>query len=196
MKYVLALLLAFVVAGSAATAQSTKWVQDASHSNVGFKIKHLVISSVSGNFKDYSITVLSDKEDFSDAKIEVTINTASIDTDNGDRDNHLRSDDFFNAEKYPKMVFKGKSMKKVGKNKYKLTGDLTIRDVTKTVTLDVEFGGKIKDPWGNTKVGFRIEGLINRFDYGLKWSKAVETGGLVVDEDVRIICEVELAKQS
>ena len=182
--------------GTSLMAQSTKWTQDASHSDVSFNVKHLVISSATGNFKDYSVTVLSDKEDFSDAKIDVTINTGSIDTDNENRDKHLRSDDFFNSEKYPAMTFKGRSLKKVGKNTYKLTGDLTIRNITKTVTLDVEFGGRIKDPWGNTKAGFRIEGVINRFDYGLKWDKALETGGLVVDKDVRIICNIELTKQA
>ena len=195
MKYALALLFLLGMS-SPAISQSIKWTQDASHSNVGFSVKHLVISSVTGNFKNYSVTVLSDKEDFSDAKVDVSINTASIYTDNENRDNHLRSDDFFNAEKYPAMTFKGKSMKKAGKNKYKLTGDLTIRNITKTVTLDVEFGGKVKDPWGNTKAGFRIEGIINRFDYGLKWDKALETGGLVVDKEIRIVCDVELAKQS
>lgn len=195
MKRALSFLFLFIVSAGILSAQSTKWIQDASHSTVGFAVKHMLVSSVRGNFKDYKITVLSDKEDFSDAKIEVVINTSSVNTDNGDRDNHLRSDDFFNAEKYPTMVFKGKSMKKVGKNKYKLTGDLTIRDVTKTVTLDVEFGGKVKDPWGNTKTGFTISGDINRFDYGLKWSKAVEAGGLVVGENVHIACDVELAKQ-
>jgi polyisoprenoid-binding protein YceI len=195
MKRALVFLFLFVIGAGIVSAQSTKWVQDASHSNVGFSIKHMLVSTVRGNFKDYKITMLSDKEDFSDAKIEVVINTASINTENGDRDNHLRGDDFFNAEKYPTMTFKGKSMKKVGKDKYKLTGDLTIRDVTKQVTLDVEFGGKVKDPWGNTKTGFTIEGDINRFNYGLKWNKAVEAGGLVVSENVHIICEVELAKQ-
>lgn len=195
MKRALSFLFLFIVGAGILSAQSTKWVQDASHSTVGFTVKHMLVSSVRGNFKDYKITVLSDKEDFSDAKIEVVINTSSVNTDNGDRDNHLRSDDFFNAEKYPTMVFKGKSMKKVGKNKYKLTGDLTIRDVTKTVTLDVEFGGKVKDPWGNIKTGFTIAGDINRFDYGLKWSKAIEAGGLVVGENVHIACDVELAKQ-
>lgn len=195
MKRALSFLFLFIVSAGILSAQSTKWIQDASHSTVGFTVKHMLVSSVRGNFKDYKITVLSDKEDFSDAKIEVVINTSSVNTENGDRDNHLRSDDFFNAEKYPTMVFKGKSMKKVGKNKYKLTGDLTIRDVTKTVTLDVEFGGKVKDPWGNTKTGFTISGDINRFNYGLKWSKAVEAGGLVVGENVHIACDVELAKQ-
>lgn len=195
MKFILSLLLLFIVGGGVLSAQSTTWIQDASHSNVGFAIKHMVVATVRGNFKDYKVTVLSDKEDFSDAKIDVVINTSSINTENSDRDNHLRSDDFFNAEKYPTMVFKGRSLKKVSGNKYKLTGDLTIRDVTKTVTLDVEFGGKVKDPWGNTKTGFTISGDINRFDYGLKWNKAIEAGGLVVSEDVRIVCDVELVKQ-
>lgn len=195
MKYAFMFIVLFLFAGSATFAQSTKWTQDASHSHVGFAVKHLVIATAKGNFKDYTVTVLSDKDDFSDAKVEVVINTASVFTDNEDRDKHLRSDDFFNAEKYPTMVFKSKSMKKNGKNKYKLTGDLTIRDVTKTVTLDVEFGGQIKDPWGNTKAGFTISGEVNRFDYGLKWSKTLEAGGLVVDKVVRIHCDVELAKQ-
>lgn len=195
MKYAFMLIALFVFAGSTAFAQSTKWALDASHSNVSFAVKHLVISTVKGNFKEYTVTVMSDKPDFSDAKVEVVINTASIFTDNTDRDNHLRSDDFFNAEKYPKMVFKSKSIKKVGKNKYKLTGDLTIRNITKTITLDMEFGGQVNDPWGSTKAGFTISGEVNRFDYDLKWSKTLETGGLVVDKTVRILCDVELAKQ-
>ena len=195
MKYFLFSLFLLVI-GSPLMAQSTAWNQDASHSTVGFSVKHLVITSVSGSFKNYSVTVHSDKEDFSDAKIEVVIKTGSVYTDNEKRDEHLRSDDFFNSDKYTTMTFKGKSMKKVGKNKYKLTGDLNIRDITKTVTLDVEFGGRVKDPWGNTRAGFRIEGLINRFDYGLKWDKAIEAGGLVVGKEVRIICDVELVKQS
>lgn len=195
MKFSLMLIALFLFTGSTVFAQSTKWTQDASHSTIGFAVKHLVISTAKGNFKDYTITAMSDKNDFSDAKVEVVIKTASIFTDNTDRDNHLRSDDFFNSDKYPQMVFKSKSIKKVGKNKYKLTGDLTIRDVTKTVTLDMEFGGQIQDPWGNTKAGVTITGEINRFDYGLKWSKSLEAGGLVVDNIVRIQCDVELAKQ-
>jgi polyisoprenoid-binding protein YceI len=138
---------------------------------------------------------LSDKADFTDAKIEVIAKVKSIFTDNNDRDNHLRSGDFFDAEKYPELKFVGKSVKKVSGNKYKVTGDLTIKNVTKTVTLDMEFGGVVKDPWGNTKAGFTLTGELNRFDYGLAWNKAIETGGLVVDKMIKLDIEIELGKK-
>ncbi|MBL7974921.1 MAG: polyisoprenoid-binding protein [Candidatus Kapabacteria bacterium] len=194
MKNILSIALLLVVSAFTATAQNTVWNLDPSHSMLGFKVKHLVISSVTGKFTEYSVSVKSDKPDFTDAQITVVAKTKSIFTDNNDRDNHLRSDDFFNSEKFPEMTFKSKSIKKTGGNKYKVTGDLTIRNVTKTVTLDMEFGGIVKDPWGNTKAGFSISGEINRFDYNLAWNKAIEAGGLVVDKMVKIECDVELAK--
>ena len=120
----------------------------------------------------------------------------SIDTDNERRDNHLKSDDFFNAEKYPNITFKGKSLKHVNGNKYKLKGDLTIRDVTKSVVLEVKYGGTITDNRGNVKAGFKITGMINRFHYQLNWDAAMEAGGLVVGKDVEIVCNIELIKQS
>lgn len=186
------LLLAFFSANFA----QVKWNIDKAHTNVGFKVVHMVISSVEGEFQKYSGTVESPAEDsFDGAKVDITIDVNSISTDNVDRDNHLKSDDFFNAEKYPEITFKSKSMKKVDGKNYKLVGDLTIRDVTKEVALDVKYNGTIKDPWGNTRAGFDLTGTINRFEYGLKWNKVLEAGGLVVSEDVTLDVHIELVKQ-
>jgi len=172
----------------------TKWIIDKAHSKVQFTVTHLVISEVTGNFKSYDGNITATKDDFSDAKIDFTVDINSINTDNEQRDNHLKSDDFFNAEKFPKMTFKGKSFKKVGDNKFQLTGDLTIRDVTKEVTLDVVHNGTVKDPWGNTKAGFKITGSLNRFDYNLKWNALTELGGAVVGRTVNIVVDLQLQK--
>ncbi len=184
-----------VLTASSLFAQ-TEWSLDKSHSKVGFSVTHLVITEVDGYFKDYNAKVVTKGDDFSTAIIDFTVNTNSIFTDNEARDKHLRSDDFFNAEKYPQMKFKGKSLKKISDNKYKLIGDLTIRDVTKQVELDVKYNGMVKDPWGNTKAGFKVTGEINRFDYNLKWDKAIETGSLVVGKEVELIIDLQLAKKS
>lgn len=172
----------------------TKWTIDKAHSKVQFTVTHLIISEVTGHFQIYDGNIETAKEDFSDAKIDFTVDVASINTDNTQRDNHLKSDDFFNAEKFPKMVFKGKSLQKVSGNKYKLTGDLTIRDVTKSVVLDVVYNGSVKDPWGNTKAGFKVTGFLDRFDYNLKWNALMETGGAVVGKTVSIVIDLQLAK--
>ncbi|MBN8574094.1 MAG: polyisoprenoid-binding protein [Candidatus Kapabacteria bacterium] len=195
MKKFFVFFLSFIVAASALSAQTTRWELDPTHSELGFRAKHLLIATTKGKFTDYKVTVLSDKADFTDAKIEVIAKVKSIFTDNNDRDNHLRSADFFDAEKYPELKFVGKSVKKVSGNKYKVTGDLTMKNVTKTVTLDMEFGGVVKDPWGNTKAGFTLTGELNRFDYGLAWNKAIETGGLVVDKMIKLDIEIELGKK-
>ncbi len=177
-------------------AQGTKWSFDKSHTEVKFSVSHMVIADATGRFTEFDGTVTSKKaDDFENANVEFTVQVKSINTDNTKRDEHLRSDDFFNAEKYPTMIFKSKSMKKSGKNKYKLVGDLTIRDITKRVTLDVEFRGMVNDPWGNTKSGFRLKGKINRFDYNLKWNNLLEGGGLIVGKEVEILCNIELVKQ-
>lgn len=189
-------LTAILILISTITFAQTIWTVDKSHSKVGFSVTHLVITDVEGYFKDYDSQITTEGDDFSKAQIDFTIKTASIFTDNNDRDNHLRSDDFFNAEKFPQMVFKGKSMKKVGDKKFKLVGDFTIRDVTKQVTLDVKYNGTVKDPWGNTKSGFKLTGEINRFDYNLKWNKAIETGSLVVGKEVELIIDLQLVKKS
>lgn len=190
----LAAIAVIFVAGY--SAQAGEWVQDAAHTTIGFSARHLIITTVGGKFKDFSINVKSDKTDFSDAKIEVRIKAASISTENDMRDNHLRSDDFFAAAEFPEIVFVGTKMQNLGDNKYKVTGNLTIRGITKLVTLDAEFGGLVKDPGGNTKAGFSLTGSINRFDFGLKWNKAIEAGGMVVGENIKLLCEVELLKKS
>lgn len=174
----------------------TTWVVDKSHSKVGFTVTHLLITEVDGYFKDFDVKVSTNREDFENAKIEFTAKTASIFTDNDRRDEHLRSDDFFNSEKFPEMKFVSKSFKKVGKNKYKLVGDLTIRDVTKQINLDVTYNGTTKDPWGNIKAGFTVTGQLNRFDYGLKWNALTELGGAVVDKTVKLRINVQLVKQT
>ena len=176
-------------------AQST-WSFDKDHSKVTFSVTHLMISEVSGQFNEFEGKVVSKSDDFADSQIEFTINVGSIDTDNEKRDGHLRSGDFFDAEKYPTITFKSKSFKKAKGKNYKLTGDMTIRDVTKEITLDVIYFGTIKDDgYGNTKAGFKITAEINRMDFGVKWNSVLEGGGVVVGETVTLVCNVELMKQ-
>lgn len=184
-----------LILASWANAQ-VNWTVDRSHSSVNFNVTHLLVSEVNGQFKifDGKINSVADNN-FEGAGIEFTVDVKSINTDNTDRDNHLKSDDFFNTEKFSQMKFKGTSMKKLEGNKYKLTGLLTIRDVTKTVSFDVVYKGTIKDPWGNIKSGFKATGSINRFDYNLKWNSLMEGGGAVVSETVELIINLELAKQ-
>jgi polyisoprenoid-binding protein YceI len=189
-------LVAMLIIISTLTFSQTTWTVDKAHSKVGFSVSYLVITDVQGYFKDYDAQITSDGDDFSTANIELKVNTSSIFTDNDKRDNHLRSDDFFNAEKYPQMIFKGKSIKNVGDKKYKLTGDFTIRDVTKQITLDVTYNGTVKDPWGNTKAGFKVTGEIDRFDYNLKWDKSIETGSLVVGKEVELVIDLQLVKKT
>jgi len=194
MKKLLLAIFVVLFTVSSSFAQ-TKWFLDKSHSKVQFSVTHLVITDVVGQFKNYDVKVETNGDDFTDAKIEFSADVNSINTENEGRDKHLKSDDFFNAEKFPKITFIGKSMKKVGEGKYKLTGDFTIRDVTKTITLDVLFRGIVKDSWGNTKAGFKVTGEVNRFDYNLKWNSLLETGGAVVGKEVSIIVDLELNKQ-
>ena len=173
--------------------EAGKWKVDKSHSNVKFNVTHMVVSEVEGSFKLFDGTMENAKSDLTDAKINFTVDVSSIDTDNEKRDRHLKSDDFFNAEKFPTMKFTSTSMTSAGDNKYKLAGDLTIRDVTKPVEFDVTYGGTITAN-GKTKLGFKAKTTINRFDYNLKWDKATEGGGLVVSKEVGILVNVELDK--
>ena len=173
------------------TQTATKWTVDKSHSTVKFAVSHMVVSETEGNFKVFDGTITHTKADLSDAAIQFTVDVNSINTENESRDKHLKSDDFFNAEQYPLMKFESKSFKPLGGNKYALVGNLTIRDVTKQVKFDVTFGGTIKTGRGN-KAGFKAKGTINRFDYNLKWNRAVEAGGLVVGEDVEITVLLEM----
>jgi polyisoprenoid-binding protein YceI len=173
----------------------TTWMVDKAHSKVGFSVTHMVITNVEGYFKDYEAKITTTDDDFSTAQIDFIINTNSIFTDNERRDNHLRSDDFFNAEKYPHMIFKSKSIKKTGSDEYKLVGNFTIRDVTKQIELDVKLNGLIQDGFGNERAGFKITGEINRFDYNLKWDKTIETGGLIAGKEVELIINLELVRK-
>lgn len=191
----LKILFSLLFISASLTFAQTNWDFDKSHSKIGFSVTHLLITDVDGQFKDFEGTIVSSSDDFENAVIEFSADIASIDTDNDKRDNHLKSDDFFNAEKFPKMIFKSKSFTKVDGKNFKLVGDLTIRDVTKEVELDVKYNGTVKDPWGNTKAGFALEGVVNRFDFNLKWNSAIESGGLVVGEDVTISAKLQLVKK-
>jgi polyisoprenoid-binding protein YceI len=178
---------------STATVTATKWGIDTTHTEVQFKVKHLVISTVTGFFKKFSGSVESETEDFDGASVNFSLDVNSIDTNQADRDAHLKSADFFAAEQYPTLDFAG-TLQKVSGNEYTLKGDLTLRGTTKPTTLNVEFGGIMVDPWGNTKAGFEINGKINRKDFGLNWSAVTEAGGLVVSDEVKIHINAELAK--
>ena len=173
--------------------QAGTWTVDKPHTNVKFSVAHLVISDVDGDFKSFDGTMESSKPDFSDAKITFTADVNSINTENEMRDNHLKSDDFFNAAKFPQIKFVSTSFTPVGDNKYKLMGNLTIRDVTKPVTFDVKYGGTVI-AMGGTHAGFKATTTIDRFDYNLKWSKTTEAGGLVAGKDVEITINADFKK--
>lgn len=177
------------------TNAQTQWGLDAAHSKITFNVSHMMISETEGYFKTFSGQLTAPKEDFSDASIDFTIDVASINTDNEARDKHLRSDDFFNVDKFPKMVFKSTSFKKIDGNKYKLSGNLTIRDVTKPVAFEVTYNGTVVSPYKQTVAGFKFMGSINRFDYNLKWNTKMDSGSLVVGETVNIIGNIELVKK-
>ncbi|WP_372905882.1 YceI family protein [Rhodohalobacter sp.] len=172
----------------------TKWTIDTAHSEITFKVKHLVISTVTGKFKDFDASIESDNEDFENAKISFEANIDSIETGNEDRDNHLKSEDFFNAIEYPKMTFESASFKRTGEREYKLIGDLTIRNNIRQVELDAEYGGTVVDPYGNTKAGFDVTGKINRKDFGLTWSAVTEAGSVVVSDEVKLNLNVQFTK--
>ena len=171
------------------------WNIDPTHSEIGFKVKHLVISTVSGKFNSFEGKIESEKEDFTDAKISFTADINSIHTGNEQRDGHLKSADFFDADNHAKLTFASTSIKHKGGSDYKVTGDLTIRGVTKPIELNAEFGGTQTDFYGNTVAGWELTGKLNRQDYGLKWSAVTEAGGIVVSDEVKIVANVEVVKQ-
>lgn len=171
-----------------------EWKVDTSHTKIQFSVTHMMISSTTGDFKVFEGNVISKGDDFAECEIQFSADVNSIDTDDEKRDGHLKSEDFFYAEKYPKITFKSKSFKKSAENIYKMKGDFAIRDVTKTEEFEVVFGGTATDPWGNERAGFKIMGRINRHDYNLNWNKLLETGGLVVGKTVNINCNVELIR--
>ncbi|WP_422859500.1 YceI family protein [Flagellimonas sp. S174] len=172
------------------TAVKTKWNLDTAHSEIGFKVKHMMISTVTGHFEDFNATVTTESEDFKDADFDFVAQVASINTKNSDRDNHLRSDDFFNAEAYPEMKFKSTSF-----DGEKMIGDLTIRDITRSIELNVDFNGVAVDPYGQTKAGFEITGAINRKDFGLAWSAVTEAGSIVVAEQVKLVVDLQFIQE-
>lgn len=177
------------------TTMLTTWKFDPTHTEIQFKARHLMITNVTGSFGTYDATIETEGNDFSTAKVAFTADIASIDTNNEQRDAHLKSDDFFNAEKFPQLKFTSTKIEKKGSSDaYVLTGDFTIRDVTKPVSLDVDFGGVVTDPWGNVKAGLELSGKVNRKEFGLNWNAVMEAGGMVVSEDIKIQCQVELVK--
>ena len=181
----------------AATAGTlTAWSIDPAHSEIQFKVKHLMISNVKGEFRKVNASIGMAGNDLSTASVRVNIDAGSIFTNDENRDKHLRSADFFDVEQHPHLHFTGTDMKHVGGNDYTLTGDLTIKGITKPVTLEVEFGGKNTDPWGNEKLAFALNGRINRKDWGLNWNAALETGGVLVSDEVRLSAEVQFVKQA
>lgn len=171
-----------------------KWTLDPAHSEIEFKVRHMMISNVRGGFDSFSAVI--NGEDFQTGKINVEVDTSSINTGQEDRDKHLESEDFFHAAQYPKITFEGEKMVKKSDDSYVLEGKLTIKDVTKPLSLNVEYGGMQKDPWGNEKAGFSIAGKFNRKDWGLGWNTALETGGVLVGEEVRINGEVQFVKEA
>lgn len=174
---------------------TTKWVLDPTHSEVEFKIKHMMISTVTGNFKKFDATVETEGEDFTTAKIKFTVEVDSIDTKSEQRDGHLKSVDFFDTANFPEITFVATKYENVDNDgSYEVYGDLTIRGITRNEKFDAEFGGVIKDPWGNTRAGITITGKINRKQFGLTWSGATETGSLIVSEDVKIHVALEFVK--
>lgn len=175
---------------------TSKWVIDPTHTNIGFKVKHLMISTVSGEFTKFEGSAETQGDSFASAAISFTAQTDSITTHNEQRDNHLKSADFFDAANHPTVTFKSTSFEKNGADEFTLNGDLTIRGTTKPISLKVEYSGTVQDPYGNTKAGFSLDGKINRKDFGLAWSAVTEAGSIVVSDEIKLAIEVQLVKQA
>lgn len=197
MKRIIMVPVAFALALFSQTGFATDWSVDKAHSSVGFAVKHLMIATVRGSFSDYEATITFDENDPANLSFQGTIQAGSINTNNGDRDNHLRSADFFDVANYPTLTFASKKTEKVADGKYRVTGDLTIRGTTKEVVLDVEgLTPVIKGMQGDVRTGATVTTTINRKDFGVTWNKVLETGGVVVSDEVKITIEAELIKQS
>ena len=173
--------------------KTTKWAIDPTHSEITFKVKHLMISNVKGEFRTFQANI--DGEDFTNSTISANIDAKSISTNNNDRDTHLKSPDFFEVEKYPEITFVSTSLKKVDDNEYELVGNLIMKGITKEIKLNTEFGGFMKDPYGNEKAGFSLNGKLNRKDFGLNWNAALEAGGVRIGNEIKINAEVQFVKQ-
>ena len=174
---------------------NTKWVLDPTHSEIGFKVKHLMISSVSGNFAEFKATVETQGEDFTTAKVSFSADIHSIVTNNEQRDAHLKNGDFFDADNHPQLTFESTKLVKVDDENYMLDGTLSMRGTSKQVSLAVEFGGTTIDPWGGTRAGFSLKGKINRSDFGISFGMVSETGGLLLGEEVKLSAEVQFVKE-
>jgi len=177
-------------------SNKTKWALDPAHSELIFRVRHLMISNVKGEFQKFDVSIESDGNDFKDAKVSVTIDANSISTNNADRDAHLRSADFFDTENHQKLTFESTELNKLDEDNYQLKGLLSIKGTSKEVVLDVDFGGFMKDPYGNEKAGFSISGKFNRKDWGLNWNATLEAGGLMVSDEVRLNAEIQIVKQA
>ncbi len=176
------------------TETKTLWKIDPTHSEVQFKVKHLVISTVTGSFGSFDGQIEADGDDFENAIATFSADINTISTNNEDRDQHLKSEDFFNAEEFPRLKFESKNFEKTGNGEYKVTGDLTIRDVTKEIDLDVVHGGTVGDPYGQTKAGFEITGSINRKEFGLSWNAVTEAGNVVVADKIKLQLNVQFVQ--
>lgn len=174
----------------------TKWQLDPVHSELGFKIKHLMITNVSGSFKRFKGEVKTENEDFSTAEIRLTAEMTSVFTNNEQRDEHLRASDFFDVAQYPELSFTSSKVERIDGNTFFLYGDLTLKGITKPVKLNVEYNGITKDPWGGERAGFVVTGKINRSDYGMNFNGVLDTGGVMLGEEVKISAEVQLVKQT
>ncbi|WP_454881353.1 YceI family protein [Sphingobacterium detergens] len=171
------------------------WEIDPTHSEIGFKVKHMMFTNVSGKFKNFRSTMENEDNHFETSELSFTAEVNSLDTSNEDRDNHLRSADFFDVEEFPLISYKSTGIKKINEGQFTVSGDLTIKNVTKNITLDAEYSGLMKDPWGNTKAGVALTGKINRKNFGLTWNAALETGGVLVGEEIKLAAEIQLIKQ-
>ncbi|MBM7661498.1 polyisoprenoid-binding protein YceI [Bacillus mesophilus] len=174
----------------------TKWAVDTAHSGIDFSVRHMVISSVKGSFNSYSASIEADPKDLTTASIDFSVDLASVDTRNEDRDNHLRSADFFDVEQFPTMTFKSTSVEKTDEDEYNVTGDLTLHGVTRQETFKVVYEGSGLDPWGNEKVGFSATGKLNRGDYGLVYNAALETGGVLIGDQIKVSLEIQASKEA
>jgi polyisoprenoid-binding protein YceI len=175
--------------------ETENWAIDFSHSKIGFSVRHFGITETEGQFKKAQVTIVTTKEDFSDVKVSVTIDAGSIDTNDVQRDTHLKSADFLDTEKYPVIHFEGERVEKTQENNYRLLGNLTIKGVTRPITMEMEFAGRVaKDPFGNTKAGLLLQGKINRKDFGVVWNVTLDHGGVAVSEAVKIYCPLQLLK--
>ncbi len=189
------LFILFAGLSMAAASSAQGWNLDKTHSSVNFSVSHMVVSEATGNFKDFSGDVKSEKADFSDLSVNFTIKVASINTDDEKRDGHLKSPDFFDAAKYSDITFKSTGVKKINDKKYELTGDLTMKGVTKKVTWEVKYNGTVKDPYGFNRAGFKATTTVNRKDYGVSWNKTLDAGGVAVGDDVTITVNAEITKK-